>query len=61
MQILHVHSLNCNFRLTTAFILKLWLALDYSRKNPDRGEGEGMKVPGVFKKKHVEIPGVNPK
>ena len=43
MQIVHIQSLNFDFRLTTAFILKLWSALGYSRKNPNRGWG-GLKT-----------------
>ena len=39
MQILHVQSLNLNFRLTAAFTLELWSALGYSRKNLNRGVG----------------------
>ena len=56
MQILHVHSLNFDFRLTADLILNLWSALGYSRKNPNREkEVEDMKIPGVLKKEHVEI------
>ena len=32
--------------------------IGYSRKNP-KGEIEDMEIPGVLKKKHVEILGVN--
>ena len=60
MQILHVQNLNFIFRLTTAFILKLWSALGYSRKNPNRGWGSRTwNFPWALKKEHVEIPGVN--
>ena len=62
MQILHVHSLNFDFRLTADFILKLWSALGYSRKNPNWGkEVEDTKIPGVLKKEHVEITEFNSK
>ena len=62
MQILQVQSLNFDFRLTTAFILKVWSAFGYSKKNPNRERGvEDMEFPGVLKKEHVEIPGVNSK
>ena len=62
MQILYVQSLNFDFRLTAAFTLKVWSALSYSRKNPNRGrEVEDREFPGLLKKKHVEIPGVNSK
>ena len=60
MQILHIRSLNFDFRLTTAFILNLWSELGYSRKNVKRVRGvEDMKFPEVLKKEHVEIPLVN--
>ena len=61
MQILHVQSLNFNFRLSAAFILKLWSALGYSRKNANRGKGDvrTWNFPVVLKEKHVEIPEVN--
>ena len=64
MQILHVQSLNFNFRLTTAFTLELWPALGYSRKKLNRGGGWVLwtwNFPGVLKKEHVEIPGSNKK
>ena len=68
MQILLVQSLNFDFRLTAAFILKFWSALGYSRKNRRRGEREGSGGGGggggvedsefseVLKKEDVEIP-----
>ena len=63
MHILHVQSLNFDFRLTAAFILKLWSALGYSRKNPNSRDWEwrveDMKFSGLLKKEHVKIPGVN--
>ena len=39
MQILNVQSLDFNFRLTTAFIFKIWSALGYSRKKSKKGDG----------------------
>ena len=34
------------------------MTMGYSRKNPNK-EAEDMEFPGVLKKDHVEIPGVN--
>ena len=52
MQILYVQRLNFNFRLTTAFILKLGSALCYSRKNPNRGVGvEDIEFPRGIKQR----------
>ena len=52
MPILHVQSLNFNFRLTTAFILKLWFALGYSRKiQTGTVRIEDMELPGNIKEK----------
>ena len=39
-----------------------YIVLDYSRKNPNRGGVRGcedIEFPGVIKKEHVKIPGVN--
>ena len=52
MQILYVQRLNFNFRLTTAFILKLGSALCYSRKYPNRGVGvEDIEFPRGIKQR----------
>ena len=41
-------------------IVSVIRSLGYSRKNPNRRRGrEDMEFPGVLKKKHVEISGVN--
>ena len=61
MQILNVQSLNFNFRLTAAFIFKIWSALGYSRKKIQKG-GWGLRTgnsPEILKKEQVKIPEVN--
>ena len=55
MPIRHVQSLSFNFRLSTAFVLKLWSALGYPRKM-----GWGLRTWNfleVLKEEHVEVPG----
>ena len=60
MQVLHVQSLNFNFRLNTAFIL-LKLLHCAIPENTQTGEW-GLRIwnfPGVLKEQHFEIPGIN--
>ena len=49
---MQIQRLNLNFRLTTPFILKLWFALGYSRKNSNLGVGlEDIEFPRCIKER----------